>query len=84
MRSFAILRLTIVALIGSLILGFVPRFRKIWLLWSIIWLVLILMDASQFARIFSGCIYLLVAGIISLLVVLVLAGVYGFSLRVQA
>lgn len=84
LRSIAILRLAIVALIGSLILGFVPRFRKIWLLWSIIWLVLILMDTSQFARIFSGCIYLLVTGIISLLVVLVSAGVYGFSLRVQS
>lgn len=81
LRSVAMFRLFIVALIASLILGFLPRMRKIWLLWPIIWLALIMMDVAHFTAIFPMCIFLLVTGIISLLASLVAAGLYGFYLR---
>lgn len=79
LRAISFMKLTLLSVIIAIILGFILRSRKICSSWVMIWIVLILMNISEFVNIFQSCIYLLSTGIVSLFSSLVSLGLQGLE-----
>lgn len=74
LHSIAMLKLTVIAIFISIALGFVGVFKRLWILWLLTWLVLIVFSKALSLDTFMMCVVLLVTGLISLATALMSLG----------